>query len=225
MFDNCLYGQIAFGGFYYFMNVYANNHQNKSSNNIHKQMLWNLFGAQPVSAWDLYEMGIIDWMMPSPNNVLAFTHVGNEIDKTFNVNFREQDEFRHRAMIKSIIELSDRGTEYYKGHKMPELDFVFGATRENDLNLLNVNSIDKVRERMEQISNGTFDFDLFRTQNDQNYDEMIRKTMYKTNKTKKNMERASPFALYISYILYYGASKQYNNIQNKYQQKTLEQII
>ena len=221
MFDNCLHGQIACGGFYYFMNVYANNNQNKLTNNIHKQMLWNLFGAQPIAAWDLYEMGVIDWMMPSPNNVLAFTHIGNEIDKSFNYNFRSQDEFRHRAMIKSIIELFDRGTEHYTAHKMPELDFVFGTTKENEMNLLSLNSIDKVMERMEQISNGSFDFDLHRTNNDKNFDEMIRTVMYKTNKTRKNMERASPLALYLSYILYYGAAKQYNNIQTKYQQKNI----
>merc|ERR1712228_28336 len=221
-FDNCLYGQIACGGVYYFMNIYANNNQNKLTNNIHKQMLWNMFGAQPIAAWDLYEMGIIDWMMGPPNNVLAFTHIGNEIDKSFNHNFKHQDEFRHRAMIKSIIELFDRGTEYYKPEKMLELELLFGVTKENELNLLSLNSIDKVIERMDQISNGDFDFDLYRSHNDdENYDDMIRTIMYKTNKTKKNMQRSSPLALYLSYILYYGATKQFNNIQTKYQQPNI----
>merc|ERR1712228_282128 len=51
--------------------------------------------------------------------------------------------------------------------------------------------------------------------------DMIRTIMYKTNKTKKNMERSSPLALYLSYILYYGATKQFNNIQTKYQQPNI----
>ena len=106
LFNNCLYGQIPCGGFYYFINMI---HTNNTNNNNKLLLLYSILNGQPLSCWNLYDVGFVDWIMPTPNNVLLFNHIGNDIDKTFNFNFKQQDEFRHRSMIKSIIEFYDRG--------------------------------------------------------------------------------------------------------------------
>ena len=206
------------------MNIHANLHQDvgrvqgtMNKTDLHKRMLWSLMSNEPVSCWDLHEMGMVDWVMPSPNNVLLLNHIGNEIDRTFNFNFKKQDEYRHRAMIKSIIELYDRGTEWYRPQKKHEIEMIFPVENMVDLSLMNGNSLDKVMERVQQISSGKFEFDRFRSSmiSDTEFEERVKNVMYRVNVANKKLSEASPLALYLSHIMYYGAIMEYEKIKNR----------
>merc|ERR1712113_425891 len=120
-------------------------------------------------------------------------------------------------MIKSIIELYDRGTEYYRADAKPELDMIFPVTNQRDLSLLNGNSLQEIMDRIQQISSGKYEFDTMRSGNiaDSDFEGKIKNVMYRANVAKDRMSHASPLALYLSHLMYYGAITEYEKITNR----------
>jgi len=120
-------------------------------------------------------------------------------------------------MIKSIIELYDRGTEYYRAETKHELDMIFPVTNQKDLSLLNGNSLEEIINRIQKISSGNYDFDTRRsgTMGDSEFDERIKNVMYRANAANDRLCRSSPLALYLSHIMYYGAITEYEKIINR----------
>merc|ERR1719285_805567 len=79
----------------------------------YKLAMYYALTGHPIPAWEMINYGLGDWMVPDQNGPLLFHHMGEQIDSAFLDVFKNQDKFRHRAMLRSVIELFDRGQEHY----------------------------------------------------------------------------------------------------------------
>jgi len=75
--------------------------------------LYYALTGHPIPAWEMMYYNLGDWMVPDQNGPLLYHYMGEQIDSTFLDVFKEQDKFRHRAMLRNVIELFDRGQEHY----------------------------------------------------------------------------------------------------------------
>lgn len=70
--------------------------------------------GRPASMWDMMELNLCDWAWPNENGPFAFGRIGEEIDNKMRDLFWEQDKYHVRTNFKSVVELYDRGLEFFR---------------------------------------------------------------------------------------------------------------
>merc|ERR1719499_2568733 len=87
------------------------------SSDLYKVKLLSYYFAltgRPASMWDMMELNLCDWAWPNENGPFAFSRIGEEIDQKLRDLFWEQDKYHVRTNFKSVVELYDRGLEFFQ---------------------------------------------------------------------------------------------------------------
>ncbi|ETO13597.1 hypothetical protein RFI_23773, partial [Reticulomyxa filosa] len=188
VFDHCQSGMIPCAGFFYRL-LYMSNPL---------VGIWHALTGFPMNTYDAMEQGLVDWIIP-PTPVLLFSHMGHDVDRLFRTVFQEQDRYRHRAMLKSVVELYDRGLEHYRGPcsedvRFRELEDLFlSGTKRRGENREDVVGLDKFLLNLENGCKGALPCQKHFN------DEQLKLSIHRLLQAKQAIDRASPLAIVFTY--------------------------
>merc|ERR1719361_2824142 len=70
--------------------------------------------GRPMSMWDMMELNFCDWAWPHENGPYTLDKIGEDAEQKLRDVFWQQEKHHVRTNFKSVVEMYDRGLEFFR---------------------------------------------------------------------------------------------------------------